>query len=300
MQSSEGYVTTDDGVRLFFQTQGNGARTVIVPNAILLFAAFRILADDCTLISYDMRNRGRSDRISDSSRLKRGIHHDVEDLEAIRRHFGIAKVDVIGHSYLGLMTILYTLRYPDRVHRVVLIGSMPPNPGKQYPAHLTGADATLLEVSAKLGQLLKEDPSDDPKEFGKTWWSLMRVLFVVNPADAGKIHSPSGDLPKESIVNGMKHWSENVMPSIQALNLTAEEIAKVKAPVLTIHGTRDRQAPYGGGREWAMLLPDARLVTVENAAHVPWIEAPEKVFGSIRTFLGGAWPEAARKVESIE
>ena len=36
-----------------------------------------------------------------------------------------------------------------------------------------------------------------------------------------------------------------------------------------------------------------RLVTVENAAHVPWIEAPEKVFGCIETFLDGMWPEAA-------
>ncbi|SPF55156.1 hypothetical protein SBA4_6990001 [Candidatus Sulfopaludibacter sp. SbA4] len=47
------------------------------------------------------------------------------------------------------------------------------------------------------------------------------------------------------------------------------------------------------------MLPDARLVTVDDAAHVPWIEGPEKVFGSIRTFLDGAWPEGAEKVESV-
>jgi pimeloyl-ACP methyl ester carboxylesterase len=74
----------------------------------------------------------------------------------------------------------------------------------------------------------------------------------------------------------------------------------VQSPVLTIHGTRDRQAPYGGGREWALTLPDARLVTVENAAHLPWIESPEKVFGSIKTFLDGAWPDAAQQVTSVD
>jgi len=42
-----------------------------------------------------------------------------------------------------------------------------------------------------------------------------------------------------------------------------------------------------------------RIVTIENAAHLPWIEAPEKVFGPIKTFLDGAWPEAAHKVESL-
>jgi pimeloyl-ACP methyl ester carboxylesterase len=48
-----------------------------------------------------------------------------------------------------------------------------------------------------------------------------------------------------------------------------------------------------------MILPHARLVTVDNAAHVPWIEAPEAVFGAIKTFLNGAWPETAQKVESL-
>ena len=49
-----------------------------------------------------------------------------------------------------------------------------------------------------------------------------------------------------------------------------------------------------------LLLPNARLVTVENAAHAPWIEAPELVFGSIEKFLDGAWPPAARKVTSLD
>jgi pimeloyl-ACP methyl ester carboxylesterase len=98
----------------------------------------------------------------------------------------------------------------------------------------------------------------------------------------------------------MKYWSEIILPSIQNLHLTAEDLAKVKTPVLTIHGTRDRSAPYGGGREWALLLPNAQLVTVENAGHAPWIEAPEKVFGAMNTFLGGAWPESAEKVKSLD
>jgi hypothetical protein len=48
------------------------------------------------------------------------------------------------------------------------------------------------------------------------------------------------------------------------------------------------------------MLPDARLVTVQNAGHAPWVEAPEQVFASIETFLSGAWPELAEKVESLD
>jgi pimeloyl-ACP methyl ester carboxylesterase len=98
----------------------------------------------------------------------------------------------------------------------------------------------------------------------------------------------------------MKYWMGTILPSIQRLQLGADVLGPVQTPVLTIHGTKDRSAPYGGGREWARLLPNARLVTVDDAGHAPWIEAPEKVFGSISTFLDGAWPAAAQKVESLD
>ena len=300
MATSEGYVTTEDGVRLFFQKMGSGPRTVVIPNAAYMFNDFKYLAADRTVIFYDLRNRGRSESVTDASKLKGGVHLDVEDLETIRRHFGIHPVDVIGHSYLGMVVALYAMKYSAHVNRVVQIGPVQPFLGKQYPTYLTGADPTMTEVSGKLAQLQKEGPSGDPKEFGRKIWSLMRLLYVTDPADADKITWAVADLPNESFLNVMKHYSENLLPSMQSLNLTAEDIAKVQSPVLTIHGTRDRQAPYGGGREWALTLPDARLVTVENAAHLPWIESPEKVFGSIKTFLDGAWPDAAQQVTSVD
>jgi pimeloyl-ACP methyl ester carboxylesterase len=71
-------------------------------------------------------------------------------------------------------------------------------------------------------------------------------------------------------------------------------------PVLIIHGTKDRNAPYGGGRDWARAFPNARLLTVENAAHVPWVEAPELVFGSIKAFLDGRWPDEAEKIAAVD
>ncbi len=298
MQPNEGFLTTEDGIRLFCQTLGDGTQTVIIPNGIYLYEDFKHLAEGRALIFYDLRNRGRSDSVSDSAKLKRGIHHDVDDLEAVRQHFGINQMDVIGHSYIGLMVILYAMKYGAHLNRVVQMGPMEPSRGKQYPAHLTGADAALREVFAKLAQLQKETEGEDPEERCRKFWSILRVIYVANPADADKLNWGHCELPNER--NFMKYWSENIFPSIQRLRFAAEDLAKVKMPVLAIHGRKDRSAPYGGAREWALLLPNARLVTVENAGHAPWIEAPEKVFDSIKTFLNGTWPKTAEKVESIE
>jgi pimeloyl-ACP methyl ester carboxylesterase len=278
MAPRDGYVTTQDGIRLYFRQLGDGPGTVIIPNAVHMFEDFKDLADDRTLIFFDLRNRGRSDAVSDRSKLERGVHHDVDDLEAVRRHFGLTRPDLLGHSMYGLMVALYAMKYPEHVNRVVQIGPAQPDFSKQYPAELTGADTVLEDVSAKLAKL-------DPSEAGyqDKWWALVRTLYVTDPADADKITLSAQGLPNELAL--LKHLNENLMPSLYGLKLTAEDFAKVKSPVLTIHGTRDRQAPYGGGQDWARLLPNARLVTVEGAAHAPWIENPEFVFGSIRAFL---------------
>jgi pimeloyl-ACP methyl ester carboxylesterase len=88
--------------------------------------------------------------------------------------------------------------------------------------------------------------------------------------------------------------------SLQTINLTTPDAAKATMPVLTIQGSADRIVPYGAGREWAFLLPQARLLTIEGGSHFPWIEAPEKVFGAIRKFLGGQWPSEAEKVTKVD
>jgi pimeloyl-ACP methyl ester carboxylesterase len=92
------YVTTDDGVRLFVKIVGNDPSAVIVPNRIYLAEAFARLANHRTLIFCDPRNRGLSDAVTDLARTERGVHHDVEDFEAIRRHFGFDRVSLIGLS----------------------------------------------------------------------------------------------------------------------------------------------------------------------------------------------------------
>jgi proline iminopeptidase len=291
MLPAEGYVTTDDGVRLWFQTVGSGSQVVVVPNGIVLLDDFRPLADGRTLVFYDVRNRGLSDTVTDPAQLARGIHNDVGDLDALRRHFGLDRLNLIGHSYMGLMVIFHAMKYPAHVDRLVQIGAMALDPSKQYPPV---EDDVLRNTFAKLGELQKERASFDPTEFCRRFWSILRVIYVTDPKDAGKIRWDRCDLPNER--NFIPYWTGAILPSIQTLSPTPEDFAKVAAPVMTIHGTRDRSAPYGGGRDWALSLPNARLLSVENAGHAPWI-GDRDVFTSITTFLDGAWPESAEEVD---
>ncbi len=294
-----GMIILDDGVRLYYEKLGTGSRTVLVPNGLYLMTDFQFLADDATVVFYDVRNRGRSDTVTDPSKLARGIEQDVDDLDAVRRYFcsmdpGADRVDLVGHSYIGLMVALYAIKYPAHVRRVVQLGPEKPDAAKQYPPELAYRDDVFTETMAELARMRSAPPEPDPETACRKFWSVLRAICVVNPADAGRIDWSRCDLPNER--NFMHYWLQHVAPSIQRLHLTAEDFAKATAPVLTVHGTKDRNAPYGGGRDWAALLPNARLLTVPDAAHAPWIEAPDLVFASIRAFLDGSWPEAAERL----
>jgi len=74
-----------------------------------------------------------------------------------------------------------------------------------------------------------------------------------------------------------------------------DDFRRIIVPSLVIHGTFDRNAPYGSGREWASTLPNARLLTIPGAGHAAWLEAPEVIFPAIRQFLRGEWPKEAVK-----
>ena len=297
----EGYVPVADGLRLYYRKVGRGKQVVLVPLRLFLFDDFKQLADQYTIISFDTRNRGLSSAVQDNSKLT--IGDDIEDIERVRQHFRLQKFTLVGYSYMGLGVVLYAMKYPQHVERLVQLGPVPLKFGTEYPASLKNDDAKSVingEAWAKLEEMRKSGlDQSEPQQFCQQQWLVTRVLLVGNPANVEKLGRGVCDLPNEWPVNLARHFQYH-FASVQRLNVSKTDVAKVSIPVLTIHGTKDRNAPYGAGREWAMMLPNARLLTVEGAAHQAFAEFPEIVFPAIRAFLKGGWPQKAEKVKSLE
>jgi pimeloyl-ACP methyl ester carboxylesterase len=298
MSQAEGRVVMPDGVGLYYRVIRGGPGALLVPNGFHLLDDFAALAERRTLVFYDVRNRGRSDAVADPTLLRRGLHQDADDLDVVRRHLGLEQVDVLTHSYAGWIAVLYAARHGRHAGRLVLLGPSEPRAGKVYPAHLTGADDTLRATLARIGELQKERETLAAEEFCRRFWSILRVIYVTDPAQAHRVDWNRCELPNER--NAWRYWNEHLLPSLRGLDPAAEGVAGLRTPVLIVHGTRDRSAPYGGAREWAMLLPHARLLAVPDAGHAPWVESPAAVFAAIGAFLDGAWPEAAERVRALE
>src|SRR5690606_38493642 len=61
---------------------------------------------------------------------KNTLDLQAHDLEALRRHLGAEKIDIVGHSFGGLVGMKYAMIYASRVEHLVLIGSGSPKPSE--------------------------------------------------------------------------------------------------------------------------------------------------------------------------
>ena len=294
----EGFVTTPDGVRLYYRKAGRGPRTVILPGRLFTWDDLSWIARDHTLIAYDMRNRGRSDLVADDARI--GFEEDVADLEAVRRHFGVERMALMGYSYLGKIVVLYALEHPRFVERIVQLGPVGPAFGTEYRPEYVFADdpvnpAELAALRASRSE--RNYHLTHPREYCRDEWRVAQVPRLAgDPARRYRIRIDVCDMPNEWPVLQARHLRVHFEESGMTHETPLDAVRALAVPVLTVHGTRDRNAPYGAGREWSYLLPQGRLLTVDGAGHHAFGEFSEVVTPAITEFLAGDWPPAALEV----
>src|SRR3989454_11155148 len=116
-----------DGVRLYTRRVGSGPPVVALhggPGAHhdYLLPQYDLLARGRTLLYYDQRGGGRSPVGRDTPV---GWREHVADLEALRRHWSIDRLTLLGYSWGGLLAVLYWLEHPERVDRLAPLSPAP-------------------------------------------------------------------------------------------------------------------------------------------------------------------------------
>jgi len=126
----EGYKKVN-GVNHFYKIIGKGEAFILLHGGPgmyhdELFPFFLDFAKSNKLIFYDQRGNGKStmEKIDNTTFT---VELMIEDLEELRKEFGIDKLNIIGHSWGGLLAMYYAVKYPDNVKRLILVDAAPVN-----------------------------------------------------------------------------------------------------------------------------------------------------------------------------
>src|SRR5438876_2154300 len=116
-----------NGVRLYTRRVGDGPPVVVLhggPGAHhdYLLPQYDRLAERRALLYYDQRGGGRSPVSRD---VVVGWREHVADLEALRDHWRLDRLTLLGYSWAGPLAPLYSLEHPVRISRRALVSAPP-------------------------------------------------------------------------------------------------------------------------------------------------------------------------------
>ena len=287
----EGHLAGADNVRLFYRRVGEGSDFIVLlhggPGASLANGEFLgdTLADkEHTVVMYDQRGGGRSDVVKDPSMLTAASH--VRDLEALREHFGIQKMSLIGISWGSGLAALYADAHPERVGRIVFLDPMWAA-NKPYEQ----------QREEKIESLIAPKDAARLKEIENEWGTAIddriralcmeRFRILAGREVAGLCGEPPAAIRNLDLV------ADAVMSSLGDFDLRPM-LAKLKVPVLVVEGEKTN-VPLDATREWVKAIPGARLLLIPDAGHMALEEKPEAIH-EIGAFLNGQWPHTANEI----
>jgi proline iminopeptidase len=261
-------IITEDGCHLWAAATGDGPPLILCHGGPGLWDMFAdlvpMLSDRLRVIRWDQRGSGRSDRRGPYSMARA-----VADLDAVRQHFGLDRVALLGHSWGAQLALRYALDHPDRVSRLVYVSGVGlgwdwhPHYKRNLaarcdPATLTGVDGRELAVRQWTADFADAGRARGYAERMATPW------FDVNY----ECHAALRAEDRES-------WHESVLiPRCQALPV----------PTLIVDGAQDIR-PRWSVDSLAKALPAATRVTLPDAGHVPWLETPDEFRSVLLDYL---------------
>jgi len=222
--------------------------------------SLELLARDFLVVAYDNRGFGASD-------IPPGPYTVAQlaaDAAAVLDAAGFERAHVLGGSLGGMAAQELALTRPERVDRLVLVGTTPggvgsyPMPGRtvrlwQEARRLPPAEALRLFVENALGA---EPPPALVEE--------IVAYRMANPPDGAGWHAQAA-----------------AGASFAAL----ERVGRIAATTLVVHGTADAVVDPRNGQLLARRIQGARLELYEGCGHLPFWEEPERFVELVRGFL---------------
>ncbi len=277
----EGHLDVN-GTRLFFKSMGTGEPIVVLHGGPGFdhrqFLPFIWgLAEHHKVILFDQRGTGLSSGPVDASSIS--IDTFIADIEGIREAFDIEKLNLLGHSWGGILAMYYGIRHPEHLKTLVLASTAASFESfdemrADYEAARLPEDAELLkEIYASEGY-----QNGDPHTIERFW----RVYFKPYFADQSLVAKMDLEFTENTIKNG-NEVATLMLQSIGEFDLHAD-LHAIRCPTLVIHGDSDPM-PVKYAERIHDSIGGSELVIVEGAGHWIFVDATAEFVSSVDGFL---------------
>ena len=127
-----------------------------------------------------------------------------------------------------------------------------------------------------------------PATYRKMVHRLQMAAMMANPKTIDRIQADHLNLENEAPEN-LEFVMSKMYESLGEWDWR-NELSSLLMPVLTIQGQQD-PIPMNSAKEWVEILPNARLLKIPSAGHVPFVEQSDIFYPAVEQFLNGEWPE---------
>ena len=225
------------------------------------------------------------------------VQRNAKLLDRFVRQVIGAPAILAGNSMGGLISILQTAAAPEMVRGLVLVDPALPVP-LRTPDKQVGSQFLIYSLPG-VGELyLRRVLSRRPPQVAVQqvvelcFADLSRVDPTMMTASialaAERQDHPAGAGPEVFLAA-----SRSLMRVTGLRRRYWETMASVRVPVLLIGGDADRLVPVASMRQAAARHPRWETVILPGVGHTPQLEAPGKVIGTIRDWLGRHFAPAA-------
>lgn len=293
-QIKQGFVDAN-GVMIYYEEFGKGEPLMIVhggPGASHdYFLPYLIpLARSNRLIFIDERGSGQSEKLDDVTKYT--VENMVEDVEAVRKALNLGKINLLGHSFGGVLAQAYALKYQDNLSHLILCSTFASTSemNKVFENIKRNMSPELRERLNKMeseglfGHGLPYEQNRYTAEYMKAAWGegYFPYLYQRKP-DPSYDPSSEGfawDLYREMWGSDGEYIIDGNLKSVEYV----DRLHTIKVPTLINCGDHDECAPRLS-EEMHEKIPDSKLVIFPQSGHMTFVDQRDLFMKTIEDFL---------------
>jgi pimeloyl-ACP methyl ester carboxylesterase len=214
---------------------------------------------------------------SDKPKVKYTTEYYVDFLGHLMDTLGLEKVSLVGISMGGAISLGFSLRWPQRVEKLVLVDSH--GLGREVPGRVMSYVMVRLPLLNKLVWAILG------RSRRMIRWSLQTVFHGPQAVTGSLVDEVFQMANKPGVGEAWRSWQRNEIGWSGLHTNFVDRLHTLKVPTLILHGADDKYVPVSWAQRAHTLIEDSQLSIFPQCGHWLTREKPTEFNHVVLEFL---------------